>query len=81
MKPFIADLHTHTTFSDGTDTPQELLKRAKSLKVDAISITDHDTIDAYSEETNKVAKELEMTLIRGVEISSELQGSSVHILG
>lgn len=41
------DMHIHTIASDGTFTPEEIVKRAKSLGMKSIAITDHDTIDGY----------------------------------
>ena len=46
------DLHLHTNHSDGTDTVAELLEKAEQLKLEIISITDHDTVDAYKELEN-----------------------------
>ena len=45
----IADLHCHTTASDGTLTPRALLQRAAAAGIDLLAITDHDTVDAYVE--------------------------------
>lgn len=77
---FRADLHCHTTFSDGTMTPEELLNHAKELGLSALAITDHDTIEAYSV-APAIAKKLGLLLGSGVEFSSIFQGLSVHILG
>ncbi len=77
---FRADLHCHTTFSDGTMTPRELLHHAKEIGLSALSITDHDTIDAYKE-ASQIAKELGLLLGNGVEFSSMFGKLSVHILG
>lgn len=77
---FRADLHCHTTFSDGTMTPEELLCHAKEIGLSGISITDHDTIDAYITAPG-IAKELGLLLGSGVEFSSIFQGISIHILG
>lgn len=82
MKPeFRADLHTHTHCSDGTDSPFELLKKAKKEGLQGLSITDHDTIDAYTPELFALAKELSIQLLSGIELSSEVGDTSVHILG
>lgn len=78
---FLADLHCHSFFSDGTDSPFALLEIAHQNGLGALSITDHDTVDAYSDELFLKAKELGIELLTGVEISSELDGQSVHILG
>ncbi|MGC1879415.1 MAG: PHP domain-containing protein [Rhabdochlamydiaceae bacterium] len=77
---FHADLHCHTLFSDGTMTPKELLCHAKEIGLAGISITDHDTIEAYSV-APAIAKELGLLLGSGVEFSSVFQKMSVHVLG
>lgn len=77
---FRADLHVHSFFSDGTLSPEEILYLAKEQDLSAISITDHDTIDAYSDGLFEIAKKLNIKLVLGVEISSQLFGSTVHIL-
>lgn len=73
-----ADLHTHTVHSDGSLTVDELLDRAIANKVDYIAITDHDCVDGskIAFYTNKNIK-----TIYGVELSTERNGESVHILG
>lgn len=76
-----ADLHCHTTCSDGTMTPSEVLHLAKEKGLSGLSITDHDTLDAYSEETYALAKELGIDLFIGVEFSTRYHKFSVHILG
>lgn len=77
---FRADLHCHTTFSDGSMTPEELLRHAKEIGLSGISITDHDTIEAYGV-APLIASELGLLLGTGVEFSSLFQTLSVHILG
>ncbi|MCI5052217.1 MAG: PHP domain-containing protein [Simkaniaceae bacterium] len=78
---FRADLHTHTNCSDGTNTPVELLHLAKEAGLAGLSITDHDTVAAYTDEVIALAKTLELELLVGVEFSTLLHSSSVHILG
>lgn len=80
-KEFRADLHTHTNCSDGSIPPLKLLHLAKQADLQGLSITDHDTIDAYTPEVIAEAKQLEIALLTGIEISSEMEDSSVHILG
>ena len=63
----LTDLHIHSYYSDGTMSPQEIVKDAKNKNVGIISITDHDVLDSY-EEARKEAKKEGITLIRGVEI-------------
>ncbi len=78
---FRADIHTHTTCSDGSDHPLVLLRLAKQAGLQGLSITDHDTIDAYTPELLEEASQLSIRLLAGIEISSELDGCSVHVLG
>ncbi|PIS03114.1 MAG: phosphatase [Chlamydiae bacterium CG10_big_fil_rev_8_21_14_0_10_42_34] len=78
---FRADLHCHSTCSDGSDPPEVLLRLAKEVGLKGLSITDHDTIAAYTPELFAEAQTLGIQLLPGMEISSELEGTSVHILG
>lgn len=80
MYPFRADLHCHSLCSDGTDSPETLLDLAKRLNLQGLSITDHDTLSAYTEALFERAKELEIELIVGVEISSVFREKNIHIL-
>ena len=77
------DYHTHTTYSDGDLTPFELIDRAKKNGVRVLSITDHDTIDAYKDpQLASYAKENGIDIIPGIEISSaDEDGVRIHILG
>jgi predicted metal-dependent phosphoesterase TrpH len=78
---FRADIHCHSNCSDGTDSPIELLIRAKEVNLQGISITDHDTVAAYTEPLFQKARELDLKLLSGVEISTEWCGIAIHILG
>lgn len=80
MVDFKADLHTHTTHSDGTKSPKELLDIAHEAGLSGLSITDHDTISAYREAA-PYAKTLGIKLLPGVELSAQHKNTSVHILG
>ena len=75
------DLHMHTNKSDGALTPKEIIDEAVKVNLQAISITDHDTIDAYTDETIKYAKEQGIKLIVGVEISTKSDRCGIHVLG
>jgi predicted metal-dependent phosphoesterase TrpH len=77
---FRADLHCHSTCSDGSCTPVELVQLAKKNSLQGLAITDHDTVAAYRQALPE-AQKLEMRLIPGVEFSSHHQGQNVHILG
>lgn len=79
-KVFKADLHCHTTFSDGTSTPEEVITLAKDLGLSALSITDHDTVDAY-ERAFPAAHSAGIELITGVEFSSRHNNLNIHLLG
>ena len=77
----IIDLHIHTTCSDGELTPREVIDMAVKNKVSVISITDHDTIGAYGEELFDYAKDNNIKIIPGVEISTKNDKCGIHVLG
>jgi 3',5'-nucleoside bisphosphate phosphatase len=74
------DLHIHTKCPDGTHTLEEIIDKASEKKLRTISITDHDCLDAYPVVSTRGA-EREVEVISGVELSSELDGRDIHILG
>lgn len=74
------DLHTHTTASDGTLTPRELVKLAGEIGLGGVAITDHDSISGLAEGL-AAGEELGVRVIPGVEISSDEEGCEVHIVG
>lgn len=77
------DLHSHTNESDGTATPTELVAIAKSLKLDALAITDHDTLAGY-EIAQPAAEAAGLRLICGIELSTKVHTparKTVHLLG
>lgn len=73
------DLHTHSDRSDGTDTPAELVRRARHAGVDVLGLTDHDTTEGWAEAA-AVAEQVGLTLIRGIEVSTKYAGQGVHLL-
>lgn len=74
------DLHTHTTCSDGTDTPFALVKKALAAGVTTLAITDHDSTAGWNEAITAIQPQIELVL--GAEISClTLDGISVHMLG
>ena len=75
------DLHIHTSKSDGILTPKEVIDEAKKNNVNVISICDHDTIEAYTTSLIEYAKENNIKLIYGVEISTKYKGYGYHVLG
>jgi predicted metal-dependent phosphoesterase TrpH len=74
------DLHSHSTASDGTLNPSELVHRAAQQGVDALALTDHDTTDGMHE-ARKAAQLCGIELICGVEISVSWEKRTIHILG
>jgi 3',5'-nucleoside bisphosphate phosphatase len=76
----VIDLHTHTTYSDGTDTPAQLINKALAAGISIIGLTDHDSISGWQEATD--ALRTGISLVPGAEISCQTpDGISVHILG
>lgn len=74
------DLHAHTTRSDGSLTPTELVKRAADKGLKAIAITDHDTSQGI-EEALLAGEKYGIEVVPGVELSTKLDGRNVHIVG
>ncbi|NDJ18130.1 PHP domain-containing protein [Myxacorys almedinensis] len=73
------ELHCHTTFSDGTLTPTELVDAAVNAGVKALAITDHDTVSGWDEALNAAPAALE--IVPGLELSTVYNERSLHILG
>ncbi|MEU8617153.1 PHP domain-containing protein [Streptomyces sp. NPDC048623] len=72
------DLHTHSTASDGTDTPAELMRNAAAAGLDVVGLTDHDTTRGYAEAIAALPEGL--TLVTGAELSCRYDGVSLHML-
>lgn len=75
-----ADLHAHTHFSDGTDTPERVIELAKQAGLSAIAITDHDNVQAHPVAAPAAAR-AGVELLMGIEMSASLRGAEVHLLG
>jgi 3',5'-nucleoside bisphosphate phosphatase len=73
------DLHTHTRASDGTQTPEELVRAAKVAGLDVLGLTDHDATEGWVEAA-RTAAEVGVALVRGVEISTKHLGRGAHLL-
>ena len=73
------DLHTHSDRSDGTSTPTELVRHAAEVGIDVLAITDHDTTEGWADAAEAARRE-GLVLVRGIEISCELEGSAAHLL-
>ena len=73
------DLHTHTTASDGSDSPTELVSAAAALGLSAVAVTDHDTTEGLAE-AETVASRAGIELVRGLELSLEWGPGAMHLL-
>ncbi|MDE6058920.1 MAG: PHP domain-containing protein [Clostridia bacterium] len=74
-----ADLHIHTIYSDGANTPEEIARRARAAGVELISMTDHDSLGGL-EEKRAAAEKCGLKFVSGWEVSS-YEGDKVHVLG
>ncbi|MFT4217410.1 MAG: PHP domain-containing protein [Micropruina sp.] len=74
------DLHTHSSVSDGTDTPTQLVRKAAEAGLDVLGLTDHDTFDGLRE-ARLAAEAVGVVVLPGIEMSCQLEGASVHLLG
>lgn len=75
-----ADLHVHTTFSDGMLTPGSVVERAAEVGLSAVGITDHDAVGGIPEALAR-GVELGLEVVPGVEISAGINGQEIHVLG
>ncbi len=73
------DLHTHSTASDGTQSPAEVIAAAAAAGLDVLALTDHDSTAGWAEAT-LAARRLGVVLVPGVELSCQAGGISVHLL-
>lgn len=76
----LIDLHVHSTASDGSYTPTEVVYAANDAGLTAIALTDHDTVSGVSEALN-AADSLDLEVVPGVELSCVYKGKEIHILG
>ena len=80
LNPLHFDLHSHSTLSDGTLSPEVLVRRAHAQGVDVLALTDHDVTDGLAEAA-ATAAEVGLRLVSGVEISVTWSGVTFHIVG
>ena len=73
------DLHTHSSVSDGTDTPAELVRAARKAGLDVVALTDHDTYDGL-EAARAEGERVGVEVVGGLELSCSRSGASVHLL-
>jgi predicted metal-dependent phosphoesterase TrpH len=76
----VADLHMHTTHSDGTLTPFELARLAREQAVDAVALTDHDTVSGLEDLIREAEKE-GLEVLPGIELSARFSPGTLHLLG
>ena len=74
------DLHSHSSVSDGTETPAQLLRAASASGLGTIALTDHDSTAGWADAT-AAARENGVALLPGMEFSTRVEGASVHLLG
>lgn len=74
------DLHTHSSASDGTDTPGDLVRAAAAAGLDVVALTDHDAMSGWAE-AQRAADDVGITLVPGLEISTRFHHRGVHLLG
>ena len=74
------DLHTHSTASDGTESPAEVVASAAEAGLDVVALTDHDTTSGWDEAAASAMRH-GIALVRGIEISCQHEGISIHLLG
>jgi predicted metal-dependent phosphoesterase TrpH len=73
------DLHTHSDRSDGTESPDRLVRRAHHEGIDVLGLTDHDTTEGWAA-AECAARDVGLTLVRGIEVSCTFAGYGVHLL-
>ncbi|KUO52246.1 MAG: hypothetical protein APF76_04195 [Desulfitibacter sp. BRH_c19] len=76
-----ADLHVHTTASDGTLKAYECIQKAVDIGLEAISITDHDTVEGIDEAIETSKRYSDFIFVSGIELSTEYDDTEVHVLG
>lgn len=74
------DLHTHSTVSDGTESPSEVIRAAAAAKIDTVALTDHDSVSGW-QAASAMAAALGLGFVPGVEVSAKHRGISIHLLG
>ena len=79
-KAMKVDLHSHTTCSDGRNSPAELVRLAKAAGIDVLAVTDHDVLDGIAPAAEE-GRRVGVRVIPGVEMSSQFEGHDVHVLG
>ena len=79
--PGAVDLHTHTTASDGTLTPSQLVSEAAQRGLRVLAVTDHDSTDGVAEALDEASRHPPLQVVPGIEINCDVEGAEIHILG
>lgn len=77
----LADLHVHTTASDGTDSPEKVVSLSASIGLGAVAICDHDTLEGTQPAVDEAQKHPHLEILPAIELSAEINGREVHVLG
>ncbi|NHN56496.1 PHP domain-containing protein [Calidifontibacter sp. DB0510] len=76
----LIDLHAHSTASDGTQPPAQVVRAASDAGLDVVALTDHDTTAGWADAL-AAAQQIGVGLVRGIEVSTQHEGISLHVLG
>jgi predicted metal-dependent phosphoesterase TrpH len=79
--PGAVDLHSHTTASDGTFTPRELVREAVRRGLRVLAVTDHDSTDGLASALDEAARHPLLRIVPGIEINCDVEGAEIHVLG
>jgi len=79
--PGAVDLHTHTTASDGTYAPRDLVAEAASRGVRVLAVTDHDSTEGLAEAIDEAERRKPLEIVPGIEINCDVEGAEIHVLG
>lgn len=80
MKKAYCDLHTHSYYSDGTSSPQEIVELAKEKELSAVALCDHNTVSGIREFLS-AARDTDVEAVAGIEFSTDYNGIELHLLG
>jgi len=80
VKAIPVDLHVHTNASDGTESPRQVVCRAREIGLQAIAITDHDTLEGIIPAL-EAGRAVSLEVLPGIELSTEYEDTEIHLLG
>ena len=79
--PGAVDLHSHTTASDGTFTPRELVREAARRGIRVLAVTDHDSTEGLADALDEATRHRPLEIVPGIEINCDVDGGEIHVLG